>query len=89
MNSTLMKYNNIHNSEKIKVGLTGFEPATSGTQSPNHTKLDYNPFEFHIGIPNLSFTYDTILNNILNNRFDASRRLYQSWKNCSRSQRKC
>ena len=45
------------------MGLTGFEPATSGTQSPNHTKLDYNPFEFHISIPNLSFTDDTILNN--------------------------
>ncbi len=27
------------------MGLTGFEPATSGTQSPNHTKLDHNPFE--------------------------------------------
>jgi methionyl aminopeptidase len=48
------------------MGLTGFEPATSGTQSPNHTKLDYNPFEFHISLPNLSFTDDTILKNNLN-----------------------
>ena len=67
------------------MGLTGFEPATSGTQSPNHTKLDHNPFEFHIGIPNLSFTDDTILNNIQKIKTDADRRLYQSWKNCSRS----
>lgn len=68
---------------KIKMGLTGFEPATSGTQSPNHTKLDYNPFAFDIDYPNLSFADDTILNNNQNNKFDANRRLYQSWKNCS------
>lgn len=45
------------------MGLTGFEPATSSAQGSNHTKLDHNPFRFHIDIPNLSFTYDTILNN--------------------------
>lgn len=71
------------------MGLTGFEPATSGTQNPNHTKLDHNPFEFHIGLPNLSFTDDTILNNKQNTKIDAGRRLYQSWKNCSRGQGKC
>ncbi len=31
--------------KKYEMGLTGFEPATSGTQSPNHTKLDHNPLE--------------------------------------------
>ena len=31
--------------KKKLVGLTGFEPATSSTQSSNHTKLDHNPNE--------------------------------------------
>ena len=26
-----------------KVGSAGFEPTTSGTQNPNHTKLDHDP----------------------------------------------
>ena len=25
------------------VGSAGFEPTTSGTQNPNHTKLDHDP----------------------------------------------
>ena len=29
--------------DKKIMGTAGFEPATSGTQSPNHTKLDYVP----------------------------------------------
>jgi hypothetical protein len=28
---------------KTKVGSAGFEPTTSGTQNPNHTKLDHDP----------------------------------------------
>ena len=43
---------------KIKMGTAGFEPATSGTQSPNHTKLDYVPCVDRIMIPN--FNYEII-----------------------------
>ena len=39
------------------MGTAGFEPATSGTQSPNHTKLDYVPIPNKILSPNLSMTY--------------------------------
>jgi hypothetical protein len=28
---------------KYQVGSAGFEPTTSGTQNPNHTKLDHDP----------------------------------------------
>ena len=44
--------NTIENLENKKVGLTGFEPATSSAQGSNHTKLDHNPFKFHNDIPN-------------------------------------
>ena len=27
----------------LKMGSAGFEPTTSGTQNPNHTKLDHDP----------------------------------------------
>ena len=27
----------------VKMGSAGFEPTTSGTQNPNHTKLDHDP----------------------------------------------
>ena len=37
--------------DKRIMGTTGFEPATSGTQSPNHTKLDYVPCVDKIMIP--------------------------------------
>ena len=29
----------------VKMGSAGFEPTTSGTQNPNHTKLDHDPAE--------------------------------------------
>ncbi|SMH71356.1 protein of unknown function [Candidatus Nitrosotalea okcheonensis] len=28
---------------KMKMGSAGFEPTTSGTQNPNHAKLDHDP----------------------------------------------
>ena len=28
---------------QYEVGSAGFEPTTSGTQNPNHTKLDHDP----------------------------------------------
>ncbi|SVA05760.1 uncharacterized protein METZ01_LOCUS58614 [marine metagenome] len=43
------------------MGTAGFEPATSGTQSPNHTKLDYVPCVDRIMIPNFKHEVCMIL----------------------------
>ena len=51
--------NSLIKPEKM-VGTAGFEPATSGTQNPNHTKLDYVPMSNKILFPNLSMIdYDS------------------------------
>ncbi len=46
------------------VGLAGFEPAVSCSQSTHHTKLDYNPAEISDLHPQFNLHNMMILNNV-------------------------